>query len=526
MSQQVELFYIGGLILNFGALSLYTQRWGMWLLANVIAVGLSCYIWFVDRSNVSDLVHDYAEFSFLLLNMLVFWLTYLLSDLDSSGIHVIRGGRLKTNAEMNRESKSRSKCHVKLGEVKIPLKQEGLMMMIIGETGSGKTQAILSLSQQIRKRKDRFIAFDPAGDLMRYLYKKEDLIFCPGDSRSIKWSPFGEISVRADCLLLAEGLIESQEGESRSWYQNAQKLLSDILWVLYQTGKRKNSDLLHAVDTLGVPALAGLLKNTPSARLFEKGADKQLASVLSIISTNLRALGELDPASCDKDFSIKSFVRDRQSSVSLWVPYADLTASLTAPIRRCWSRLIIRTLLNKSDESLPLKLTWVILDELASNGAVDDIQLATARGRKYGLSVVAALQSTAQLNQVYGYEATKSLLSNFGNMLVLRSPEESTAKQLSAAIGKHEISRKVSRSNGVEETDREMREIVLPSEIMNLPNLIGYFKLSESGWTRIKLPVVSKRLIRVAESFIPEVLSEEKQLGESKRIDHVDFDEI
>lgn len=495
MDNSLHIFVIAA-VMHAGGLMLFFEHWRLWILSNVGIVGTCFYV--SSQNNSAIRIFEDLDLAHLALfgSICVLGLTYFLVQQISDGTNVIRGTKLKSKSEINKISTIKSRDFISLSGAKIPLtKNEGMMFCVAGETGSGKTQAILSIMKQLIEKGDRLVVFDPSGDLMKYLYSNNDIILSTEDERSVNWSPFAEIRMPSDCLTISEGLISNQTGEAASWYENAQQYTSDLMATCLKNGQTSNADLIELLSKTPNATLRELLADTPSSRFTDSGADRQLASIQGIASSNLRCLRELNPMTNDSGFSLKAYCGGHSSCQNLWLPYSDISASLTSPLRRCWARIIIRTLMSAKDPSQGRnKRTWLIVDEIASNSALDDLNLAASRGRKYGLGVIAGMQSASQLNEIFGADGARSLLSNFSNSLILRSPESETAKLLAATIGQQEISRTVHRGESRYEQTRELRDVSLPAEIMSLPDRTGYLKVGAAGWTKIVVPIIAKNL--------------------------------
>lgn len=97
-----------------------------------------------------------------------------------------------------------------IGGVRLPPYLETLGIFTIGSPGTGKSQAITTLINQIRQRSDfRLVCFDRNGEFTQKFYQeKQDLLFNPTDKRSVKWCHTAEplryetirFSVREYCL--------------------------------------------------------------------------------------------------------------------------------------------------------------------------------------------------------------------------------------------------------------------------------------------------------------------------------------
>ena len=81
----------------------------------------------------------------------------------------------------------------KIGGFNYPKDTEHQHTLITGGPGTGKTQTILDLMEQIRKKNGKAVIYDKMGTFVRKLYDpKRDMILNPFDARSANWSIFSE----------------------------------------------------------------------------------------------------------------------------------------------------------------------------------------------------------------------------------------------------------------------------------------------------------------------------------------------
>lgn len=403
----------------------------------------------------------------------------------------------------------------------LPTKIETRHFLIAGTTGSGKTLALRSLLDALRNRGDRALIVDAGGDLMRMYYQDKDMcqdrILSPGDSRSLSWSPWAEIRQEREASDLAKSIIPDGRGEGKEWANYAQTLLAAILRRLMESGRGvDNAGLLYWATTAPVRApadsvaavtgdLAGLIAGTPAARLLDKGSEKMAASVLSIIGLALESYAMLDPNANSASFSIRQWIEDEDNNGWLWIPYRDSSATATMPLRRAWVDVAVRAALDLEPDDN--RRVWLILDELPASGHLPRLIDALARGRKYGLTVVAGIQSIAQLRDIYGQDQAQSILSNFGTWLILRQGDNETADYLSRHVGEREAIR-ADRSEGDDGKQSQnfrshIDRLLLPSELQRLPDRQGYISLpGDYPITRIEIPIPPRR-DAVTPSYIP-----------------------
>src|SRR5690606_28942752 len=100
-----------------------------------------------------------------------------------------------------------------------------------------------------------------------------------------------------------------------------------------------------------------------------------------------------------------------------------------------------------------------------------------------GLRIVAGLQSTSQLEHIYGRTMATTIRASFRNLAVLGGSrtDPQTAKDMSESLGKHEVERpkfSISRSadnrNTSDNMERVTEEVVTAAQIQALPALGGY----------------------------------------------------
>jgi type IV secretory pathway TraG/TraD family ATPase VirD4 len=142
------------------------------------------------------------------------------------------------------------------------------------------------------------------------------------------------------------------------------------------------------------------------------------------------------------------------------------------------------------------------VDELDALGQIDGLKDALARLRKFGGRCVLGFQSLAQVSSTYGQGDAHTLVENCGNTLILRcsaSEGGGTARFASQLIGDREVLRTtVTKSRRLTEVlgsvshgqHYSVEAAVLPSQIEQLPDLMGYLKrASEPEWRQVRLQV-------------------------------------
>ena len=139
--------------------------------------------------------------------------------------------------------------------------------------------------------------------------------------------------------------------------------------------------------------------------------------------------------------------------------------------------------------------TWLIIDELAALGQVPSLATALSESRKFGGCIVAGIQNIHQLSAIYGQSQALNLLDQFSSRFIFRVGDIQTAQITSSMLGEVEtIETQQSVSFGANtmrdgvnlNTLDKRRNLILPTEIMNLSNLTCFVKLA-GNWPITKL---------------------------------------
>lgn len=391
-----------------------------------------------------------------------------------------------------------------LAGVPLPRESEPLHWLLAGSTGAGKTTAVGELLAGIRARGERCIVCDPNGGYLAAFAEDGDRLLNPFDARSERWSLFNELRRDFDAERLARSVVPDGQGESAAWHGYAQGLLAELLRALVRTGDTSTERLLHWSGVAPAAELARLLAGTPAAGLFDPEAAKALASTRFVLATRLAPQRYLAPGA----FSLRTWLETEAGSLFLtW--RADMQTAL-APLVGTWVDVLANAVLSLPAD--PGRRLWLIVDELAALGPLASLEAALTLGRKHGLCVVAGLQSTAQLDRLYGPDAAVVLRSCFRNLLVLAiaRTDPDTCEALSRSLGEREVQRaEASRSQGSQGTSRGaslatvQERLVLPSEIATLPNLQGYLALTGDTPVR-RVALVPQTRDTVTEAYAEE----------------------
>jgi type IV secretory pathway TraG/TraD family ATPase VirD4 len=213
-----------------------------------------------------------------------------------------------------------------------------------------------------------------------------------------------------------------------------------------------------------------------------------------VLATHLAPHAFIAPGS----FSLRRWVRE--ASGALFLTWRSDMQAAVAPLIATWVGICANEILSLEPEAC--RRVWLLIDELAALGAIPALDEALTLGRKYGLCVVSGLQSTAQLDHLYGRERATTLRACFRTLAVLgiSRTDPDTSEFLSRALGDREmVCNEESRALGDAGHTRSVaarrivERTVLASEIAGLPDLTGYLAIAGSG---ALLPLQLKPAVR------------------------------
>ncbi|AKS22837.1 MAG: plasmid coupling TrwB [Leptospirillum sp. Group II 'C75'] len=363
-------------------------------------------------------------------------------------------------------------------------------ILIPATTGSGKTQLIHKLLNRIlsgvdsKPGKEKALITDSGGILVATRGHETDRILNPFDHRSKRWNPFCEIENDWDFAFVAQSCIptDGSTGQEADFRRHGQALLADIMRGLANAGNPNPREVQRLLSTVDPEALEPYLTGSESIGFLSPGNDRFFGSVAQVCSEALRSWSVLYP---DGDFSIRKWVRNGEGC--LFLVYQDAQLAALRPLVGAWLSLAIREVLSLSPDDS--RRVWMVMDELDSLGTVNGLSDALTRGRKYGLAVIAAIQSIAQLRQRYGKDGSEVLDACFVTKLVMKQGSFDDAKHWSDYLGQIEeerITRTEGNSTGTGQASsntgrsarRDIRQLVLPSELQDLPEFCGYARIS------------------------------------------------
>jgi len=365
--------------------------------------------------------------------------------------------------------------------VPIPEEVECQHFLLAGAPGTGKSQSIKGLLSTIRARDEKAFLFDPVGDMVSTFYRPGiDIILNPLDSRDAGWYPWNDLE-RYELPNFCKAIIPDEQGDGKFFSTAAQavlqslmmtqKTLDEVLW--YAVGA-PDDDLIEIVRKAGKVGLVGTDKTFSNVRASLAGPLEKLSVLRSV-----------DHDQGQSSFSIKRWVQNDDDK--RWVFLLSKKDRLEAlkPLFSLWLDMMARSAM--SVEPSRERRIWTVIDELPTLSKIPALPSILAEGRKFGLSAILGLQNYPQLRETWGKDGAAVLLGLPRTRLILRVGDAETADEMSKELGEKKVlrtnhSNSHSGQGGASTSDGQAivtERAVLPSEIAQLPNLVGYLRAQE-----------------------------------------------
>ena len=400
--------------------------------------------------------------------------------------------------------------------------------IVSGTTGSGKTVLIADLVEQIRKRGERCIVYDKMGSYTETFFDEHrDVLLNPLDRRAPRWSPFLEARTARDFDTMAAALIPRQKDAADPfWITAARQLFSHGAAVLWQRGETRNRVLVDHLLKTELSALAEAMEGTVAQSIVDPANPKTALSVRAMLTANIGAM-DLLPDEGDP-FSIREWIEQDSGGFLFLTSRGDQHASLRGLIST-WLEIAVNALLSlprkNAQGNVPARRTWVILDELPTLHQLPSLRPGLAESRQFGGCFVLGVQVFSALRDLYGRDGAETISGLCGTRVVLAAPDKDTSEWSAESLGRVEVealSESVSYETGGRpgaphggvslSTRRDLRPLVLPSEVSRLENLSGYLKFP-GAWPVARIGLDYKKRTEVAERFVPKA---EPETGDAR----------
>jgi len=384
------------------------------------------------------------------------------------------------------------------GIIRIPYKKECSHQLVVGATGTGKSQLLDQLINEIQDRGEVAIIYDPDGEFLAEFYNEErgDVILNPLDTRCPYWSPSEELAANEEALTLAESLFPEPHNadDKNTFFIRAPRQILARLFEYKPTPQQLVGWLTsqNQIDKR--------LKGTEMEEMLAKSAGPQRAGILAALGMALNAFRLLpEEKDCAKPWTAREWAKTRKGWI--FITSTETTRTIQLPLISMWLDTILLRLMTKTAPGTTTTPVWLIIDELASLRRLPSLQAALTRARKYQIKIVLGFQGQSQMQELYGREAAETIMGMPATTIFFRTKEPQAADWVSRSLGEQEIAREkigYSLVSGLHHRktrnytiEVKAERAVTASQIEGLPDLTGYIKVEDSI-THFHLPIVPR----------------------------------
>lgn len=442
------------------------------------------------------------------------------------------------------------------GNIKAYIDSEDVHLLMIGAAGVGKTANFLYPNLEYACATGvSFITTDTKGDLYRnyggiakelYGYnvsvidlrnpmcsdgnnmlhlvnKYMDLYKSDRHNLSLKAKTEKYAKIIAKTIIFSDGENASNYGQNSFFYDSAEGLLTSVILIISEFCPDRErhivsvfklvQDLLKPSNVKGktrFQLMLELLPDNHKAKWFAGAAlntgEQAMMSVLSTILSKLNAFidTEIEQILCfETTVDMERFCSEK-SAVFLVMPEEDNTKHFLISL---FIQQYYREMLAYADEQGGRLKNKVImyLDEVGTIPAIQSAEMMFSASRSRNISIVAIIQSLAQLEKNYGKEGASIIADNcqdtlFGGF----APNSETAKIMSENLGSQTVlSGSVSKGKNDPSQSLQMiqRPLMTVDELKSMPK--GNFILMKTGKKPMKtvLKLFTKWNIKLDQTY-------------------------
>src|SRR6266496_1657303 len=377
--------------------------------------------------------------------------------------------------------------------LRVPRAEENEGLLLLGDPGTGKSQIIHQLLEQVAQRRqpEAVVCYDPAGEFIQSHFDTSvDIVLNPLDARSPYWSPAMEVDYETasrsatDRHLVAESFFPDREhgASTTQFFVKAARSIFARMLELKPSAEQ-------IVEFLRDEKLIDeIVAGTEHAHLINEGAKGQRGGVLATLSEIGEALKLLpSPEQCAAELSITEWARRRRGWI--FITSTQDTRDALRTLHAAWINILMKRLLAIPPQLAREHPCWVVVEDRKSTRRLPALATTMVEGRKFGLKMVLGTQNKAQFEEHYGRGAA-TMLSAPHVKILFRCNEPESARWVAEMIGEEEKEKPrigttaTVQSNGRDSinysTITERRFVISKEQVMALPNLHGYWKYSDS----------------------------------------------
>ncbi len=347
--------------------------------------------------------------------------------------------------------------------------------LVIGSTGSGKTQTIVKpLVNVLAKKGESMIITDPKGEIYKYSanYLKERgynivVLNFREPQRGNSWNPLslpcsyykaGNADKAIELLNdVALNILYDPKNKSDSdfWEKSAADYFSGLALGLFMDAdvKEVNLNSINVMSTVGeerygtsnyIKEYFNMKGEKSNAYMFASSTinapSDTKGGLLATFRQKIRnfSTGEaLSEMLSYSDFDMRK-IGNGKTAVFMIIHDEKKTyhSLMTIFIKQCYETLI--DVAQENGGKLPVRTNF-ILDEFANMPPLNDVDAMVSAARSRDIRFTFIIQNFAQLNDVYGENVAEIIKGNCGNIVYLISTEMKALEEISKLCGEVKV---------------------------------------------------------------------------------------
>ena len=442
----------------------------------------------------------------------------------------IRGSILEDSAVLARQIvKAGENSDITVDGFPLIKNSEVQHILVHGTVGTGKSQLIMKLLDDLRARGDRVIVYDKGCSLTPLYFNAEtDVVLNPFDARCPHWDMWLEAPRDSDFENMAESLIPMHGDSDPFWVNAARTVFASAASRMRHDSDRSEEKLLKLLLTGEFGDLEKHLKGTPAATLVSGKIEKTAISIRSVITTYLKSLQSLAGLKQEGNpgFSIRDYILNEKQSGWLFISSNGQQHKSLKPLMSMWLAMASLTLLSLPEDRA--RRIWFICDELPSLHKLPLLGETIAEIRKFGGCFLLGMQSFSQLEKVYGRSGAAEIFDLLNTRFFFRSPSADMARLVAGELGEEEIEESRENysygANSIRDgislgNQRVTRPVVSYPQILELKDLSCFVRLP-GHYPVTKLSLTIEQRAARHSGFIERCLPKARaRLGESASSD-------
>ena len=343
--------------------------------------------------------------------------------------------------------------------------------LVIGSTGSGKTQTVIKPTVQLlAKAGESMIITDPKGEIYEATanmlrdkgYDVQILNFRDPQNGS-SWNPLSlpyrmyksgnqdKAIELLDDLALNILYDDSSNNSDPFWEKTSADYFSGVALGLFEDAKEDeiNINSISLMTTVGEEKFGGStyikeyfsFKDPASASVINASSTINAptdtkGSILSVFRQKIKLFASRENLSemlSHSDIELADIGR-RKTALFIVVQDEKKTyhSLVTILLKQCYETLI--GVAQENGGELPVRTNF-LLDEFANMPPLKDVTTMITAARSRHIRFTMIIQNYAQLNQVYGKENAETIRGNCGNIIYLISAELAALEEISKMCG-------------------------------------------------------------------------------------------